>query len=169
MHLWCWSWTLSPMCLSSGLSRLWFWTHSLLRIGVYAINHRTTNIVDSDETARYEPSHMDLHGLQNYLFWSAKLKGLNGIEALQRGSNLSWKAESFISLFEGRPLHQKKKLLPLFMNFFSVGLFLSKECVLREATSFLQGYVTLRLKANIFKTEWSLLEAYPFTINVLFL
>ena len=31
--------------------------------------------VDPDETPRYEPSHMDLHHLHRYLFWSAGLKG----------------------------------------------------------------------------------------------
>ena len=35
-----------------------------------------TNSVDPDETARDEPSHLDLHRLHNYLFWSTKLKGL---------------------------------------------------------------------------------------------
>ena len=41
------------------------------------INHRIANSVDPDETARYEPSHLDLHCLQRYLYWSAGLKGLN--------------------------------------------------------------------------------------------
>ena len=36
-----------------------------------------TNSVDPDETARYEPSHLDLHYLQRYLVWFAGLKGLN--------------------------------------------------------------------------------------------
>ena len=35
-----------------------------------------SNNVDSDETARDEPSHLDLHYLLIYLFWSAVLKGL---------------------------------------------------------------------------------------------
>ena len=34
------------------------------------------NIVDPDETARYEPSHLDLHCLQRYVFWSTGLKEL---------------------------------------------------------------------------------------------
>ena len=38
------------------------------------------NSVDPDETARYEPSHLDLHCLQRYLYWSAGL----------RESNLYW-------------------------------------------------------------------------------
>ena len=40
------------------------------------INYRTANSVDSDEMAHYEPSRLDLHCLQKYLFWSAGLKGL---------------------------------------------------------------------------------------------
>ena len=34
------------------------------------------NGVDPDETARHEPSHLDLHCLHRCLFWSAGLKGL---------------------------------------------------------------------------------------------
>ena len=29
------------------------------------------NSADTDETARYEPSHQDLHCLHRYMFWSA--------------------------------------------------------------------------------------------------
>ena len=35
-----------------------------------------TNSVDPDETDRYEPSHLDLHCLQGYLFWSADITEL---------------------------------------------------------------------------------------------
>ena len=35
------------------------------------------NSVDPDETACYEPSHLDLHCFHRYLFWSAGQKGLN--------------------------------------------------------------------------------------------
>ena len=35
-----------------------------------------TNSVDPDEMAYYEPSHLDLHCLQKYRFWSVGLKGL---------------------------------------------------------------------------------------------
>ena len=35
------------------------------------------NSVDPDETAHYEPSHLDLHCLHRYLFWSAGLKGFS--------------------------------------------------------------------------------------------
>ena len=40
------------------------------------IKYRMTKSVDPDETARYEPSHLNLHCLQGYLFWSTMLKGL---------------------------------------------------------------------------------------------
>ena len=37
------------------------------------------NSVDPDQTARYdfEPSLLDLHCLQRYLYWSARMKGLS--------------------------------------------------------------------------------------------
>ena len=41
------------------------------------IKYRIANSVDPDETARYEPSHLDLHRLHRHLFWSAGLKGLD--------------------------------------------------------------------------------------------
>ena len=34
------------------------------------------NSLDPDETAHNEPSHLDLHCLHRYLFWSAGPKGL---------------------------------------------------------------------------------------------
>ena len=34
------------------------------------------NSIDPDETAHYEPSHLDLHCLQKYLSWSNGLAGL---------------------------------------------------------------------------------------------
>ena len=40
------------------------------------LKNRSANSVDPDETARYELSHLDLHCLHRYLFWSAMLKGL---------------------------------------------------------------------------------------------
>ena len=40
------------------------------------INNRIANSVDPDETFHYKPSHLDLHCLPRYLFWSAGLKGL---------------------------------------------------------------------------------------------
>ena len=49
---------------------------SSLEIVVLVRNqHRMANSVDPNETARYEPSHQDLHCLQRYLFGSARLKG----------------------------------------------------------------------------------------------
>ena len=38
--------------------------------------NRTANSVDSDETAHYEPSHLDLHYLHRYPNRSTRLKGL---------------------------------------------------------------------------------------------
>ena len=35
------------------------------------------NSVDPDEMACYEPSHLDLHCLQRYLYWSVWMKQLN--------------------------------------------------------------------------------------------
>ena len=32
------------------------------------------NSVDPDEMAHYEPSHLDLHCLQKYLYWSIVMK-----------------------------------------------------------------------------------------------
>ena len=40
------------------------------------IINRLANSVDPDETAHYEPSHLDLHCLHWYLFWSTGLNGL---------------------------------------------------------------------------------------------
>ena len=41
------------------------------------IKNRIANSADEDETARYEPSHLDLHCLQRYLYWSVGMKRLN--------------------------------------------------------------------------------------------
>ena len=41
------------------------------------IKNGMANSVDTDEMAHYEPFHQDLHCLHRYLFWSARLKGLN--------------------------------------------------------------------------------------------
>ena len=45
------------------------------------IKNRMADSVDPDEMAHYEPSHLDLHCLYRYLFWSARLKGLQMILA----------------------------------------------------------------------------------------
>ena len=56
------------------------WAHlsqnsdTLLQIGFQSkVNNRNAN---PDETAHYEPSHLDLHCLQMYPCWSAGMKGL---------------------------------------------------------------------------------------------
>ena len=36
-----------------------------------------SNSGDPDETARHEPSHLDLHCLQRYLIWSAGIGGFS--------------------------------------------------------------------------------------------
>ena len=36
--------------------------------------NRMANIVHPDETARNWPSHLEVHGLHRYLFWSVRLK-----------------------------------------------------------------------------------------------
>ena len=33
--------------------------------------------LDPDETARYEPPHLDLHFLHRYIFWTAGMQGFN--------------------------------------------------------------------------------------------
>ena len=66
-----------------GFLHLWIWTHPLLQIGFWAQNNkRMADSADPDETTRYEPSHLDLHCLQRYLYWSAALKGLTSFNCL---------------------------------------------------------------------------------------
>ena len=51
------------------------------------------NSVYPDETARQEPSHLDLHCLYRYLFWSAELKGSKHMRTVHRlceCANGSW-------------------------------------------------------------------------------
>ena len=40
--------------------------------------NRMTSIVDPDETAHYEPCHLDIHCFQRRRFWSAGLKEIKG-------------------------------------------------------------------------------------------
>ena len=40
------------------------------------------NSVDPDETARDEPSHLDLHCLHKYQFWSTNLIGLTAFRCV---------------------------------------------------------------------------------------
>ena len=42
------------------------------------------NSVDPDETARDEPSHLDLHCLQRYLFWSVGAKRFSALRLVLR-------------------------------------------------------------------------------------
>ena len=48
--------------------------------------NRMANRVDPDETAPYEPSHLDLRGLQRYMFWSPGLEGLRSENEKQTSS-----------------------------------------------------------------------------------
>ena len=41
------------------------------------INNKMATSVDPDETAPDEPSHLDLHCLERYLYWPVGIKGLN--------------------------------------------------------------------------------------------
>ena len=45
------------------------------------LENRMANNVDPDETARYKPSDLDLHGLHRYVFWAEKVKALNKVVA----------------------------------------------------------------------------------------
>ena len=63
------------------------WTHPSLnwetsivanRVSV-KINNKMANSVDPDKMACYKLSHMDLHCLQRFLYWSAGMKGLTEI------------------------------------------------------------------------------------------
>ena len=45
--------------------------------GLSKISNCMANIVDPDETAHYELSHLDLHYLQRNLYWYGGMKGLN--------------------------------------------------------------------------------------------
>ena len=47
--------------------------------------YRMVKSVDPDEMAHDKLSHLDLHCLHRYLFWSARLKGLNvSIQSFQK-------------------------------------------------------------------------------------
>ena len=65
------------LSLWNGLFHLRIWSHPLLQIEVLVKNNnRMANSVDPDEMAHYEPSHLDLHCLQRYMYWSAGIRGL---------------------------------------------------------------------------------------------
>ena len=60
------------------------------------------NSVDPDETARNEPSHLDLHCLHRYCFWSPRLKGLfwsPRLKRLKRQSQLQQTTLNFFFFF----------------------------------------------------------------------
>ena len=65
---------------------------------MYSKFNRMPKSVDPDETARYEPSHLDLHFLQRYLYWSVRMKKFTyfskSITPLER-SLFIWCTESF--------------------------------------------------------------------------
>ena len=46
------------------------------KLGVCQKSRTVANGEDPDEMAHHEPSHLDLHCLQRYLFWPASLKRL---------------------------------------------------------------------------------------------
>ena len=48
-------------------------------VKIIILINRMANIVDPDETARNEPSHLDLHCLHRNLIWSVRLKGLKNM------------------------------------------------------------------------------------------
>ena len=77
----CFKVSLSPLSFCSGLYLVWNWAHPLLQIGVKSeINNRMISDVDPDETACWEPSHLDLH--TGISFWSAWLKELRCLNIL---------------------------------------------------------------------------------------
>ena len=57
---------------------------------------RMANSLDPDETARYEPSHQDLHCFHRYLAWSAGPKGLK--DTVVRNKKKKKKQQKTISL-----------------------------------------------------------------------
>ena len=77
------------------------------------IKHRMANSIDPDETARYKPSHQDLHCLHRDLLWSKGIKGVRGQYALDtsrlyaitaQGDNICEFLSAFMrtnSLFKG--------------------------------------------------------------------
>ena len=70
------------------------------------------NSADPDETAHYKPSHLDLHCLQSYLYWSAGIKGLTSesgfyvLASVLRKFHIKYKmkVESFL-FYTISPLH----------------------------------------------------------------
>ena len=73
------------------------WAHSSLNLDTSIVENRgfslrsrtMANSVHPDETARYEPSHLDLHCLQRYMCKSAGMKGLKTSRRRFRQQTLS--------------------------------------------------------------------------------
>ena len=53
-----------------------FWTGPLLQLGIPDKKSIKANSVDPDETAHYQPSHIDLRCLHKYLIWFTRRKRL---------------------------------------------------------------------------------------------
>ena len=52
------------------------------------VKNRMINSVNPDETAHDEPSHLDLHSLQKYLFWSTGLRHINLFNCLRHSGKI---------------------------------------------------------------------------------
>ena len=79
------------------------------------------NSGDSDETVHHEPSHLDLHCLHKYLFWSVRLKGQTRLKIQQDFNDLNtdWlftiaNLNLFLSPWEVLPTAQENKYLGVF-------------------------------------------------------
>ena len=64
------------------------------------IKNIMANSVDPDETAYDEMSHLDLHCLHRYLFWSAGLKGLTLKVLITTGGDNIWIFFFFFFFFD---------------------------------------------------------------------
>ena len=68
--------TPSPLSFWNGLFHLRIWTHPFMQVGIRGkISDKLANRVDHDEMA-HEQSHLDLHCLQRYLYWSVGMRKL---------------------------------------------------------------------------------------------
>ena len=95
------------------------------------------NSVDPDETAHYEPSHLDLHCLQSYLYWSAGMKGLRKKKSLS-GQPIHYvnKSTEYIALCSPTIHDENEQLvihyicnLPFLKLYFNLLTFLSSFCI----------------------------------------
>ena len=53
--------------------------HCCQKGDIFKSSTNIANSLDSDETAHCDPSHLDLHCMQNYLLWSTGLNGLRSV------------------------------------------------------------------------------------------